>query len=284
MVNLRANLKALFLTTLATLLAFSIALLGRIEPQALVQNGFRSAGYLTDAVSLLVLSPAAIFVLLADYFYFSKGKFGSLANRISLPIFSILSIYFLVQIVLSISTSDYLLVLDFGEFRFVYPTLMIYVAAAFFVFSAQVVVSLWNKREKLISSSFRSAIMVSSIALIFFSAGQSFFFGRELLYRDPMPLGLLAASGSFVLVVELIRLRFIHRLMIGSIFSLALICVLYLTGGYSLSQSYDWAGRHVWDTIFSANIFPSLIFSTISLLVFQLTYSILRKKPKSLEN
>ncbi len=284
MVNFRANPKALFLTTLVTLLAFSIAVLGRIEPQALFQNGFRSAGYLIDAVSLLVLSPAAIFVLLADYFYFSKGKFGSAANRIFLLVFFILSFYFLVQIVLSISSSDYILVLGFGDFKFVYTSLVEYVAVFIFVFSVQVVVNLWNKRDKLSRRSFGTALLVSSIVLILFSAGQSFFFGKELLYRDPMPLGLLSAAGAFVLVVELIRLSLIPRLIIGSISSIMLMGALYLTGGYSLSQPSDWSGSYVWETIFSANTLPLLIFSTISLLVFQLSYSILRRKPKSLEN
>lgn len=284
MVNFRANLKSLFLTTLVTLLAFSIALLGRIEPQALFQNGFRSAGYLIDAVYLLVLSPAAIFILLADYFYFSRGKFGSFANRIALPIFSILSIYLLVQIVLSISTSDYLLVLGFGDFRFVYTSLVEYVAVFIFVFSIQVVVTLWNNRDQLTRRSFGPALLVSSIALILLSAGQSFFFGKELLYRDPIPLGLLSAAGAFVLVVELIRLSLIPRLIIGLISSIMLMGALYLTGGYALSQPSDLSDRYVWETILSANTFPSLIFSTISLLVFQLIYSVLRRKPKALES
>ena len=283
LVNINAKLRSLFLTTLGTLAAFSIAVLGRIEPAALFQHGFLSVQYLVAAILILMLSPATIFLLLADYFYFSKGNYRSAANKIFLLGFSILSFYFLAQIALSISSSDYLLRLGFGDFRFVYTSLVEYVAVFIFVFSFQVAVTLWNKRDQLSRRSFGPALLVSSIALILFSAGQSFFFGRELLYRDPMPLGLLSAAGAFVLIVELIRLSLIPRLIIGSISSIMLMGALYLTGGYSLSQPSDWSDRYVWETVFSANTFPLLIFSTISLLVFQLIYTILRRKPKSLE-
>lgn len=255
---------------LSSLGAFSLMMVGSIDPLALLQYGFASVVYLIGYTLILTLTPATLMVFVADYFYFVKGKTKDILRKIVLGVVSLVSIVWIIQAVQP----------DIS----VRAKYVAYAGVAMVVFFFQLFSIFWNKESGWRNGSFRLPVLVSGTALVTSSFGLFVFLGKDLTYRDPLPLGLLASAGLFVVVAESLRAKSIVRLPLASLASIGLIVVLFLNYGFALSIAFQWEPDHTWVTLTRPETIANLSFATISLLVFQITYTILRRKPKARES
>ena len=250
--------------------AFPLMMVGSIDPAALLQYGFASVVYFVGYTLILTLTPATLMVFVADYFYFVKSKTKDLLRKFVLGVVSLVSIIWIIQVVQPDIS---------GRAKIVG-----YVAVAMVVFFLQLISIFWNRESDWSNGSFRLAVLVSGTVLVMSSFGSFVLLGKDLTYRDPLPLGLLASAGLFVVIAESLRAKSIIRVPLASLASITMVVLLFLNYGFALSIAFKWEPDHSWATLTRPETMGSLKFAVISLIVFHLTYSILRRKPKSLEN
>jgi hypothetical protein len=217
-------------------------------------------------VLALLGTPASVFLVVTGFFYFgfhkSKGRKLVIAGSI-LAIAVTLSALTIYQ---TTATS--------GKGT---PQ---YIAIFFFLFSLQVLWGTWYRQPPLARSSFRTAVATSFGVLLVSSTVLFVVFGMEATYRDPVPLGLLAGSGLFIILMEAFRLKYVARAIIASLSSLALGLFLFFTFGFALSMGFSWDPDYSWSTLTSAATLTNLILAIVSLLLFQITYAVLRRQKK----
>jgi hypothetical protein len=250
-----------------TIGSYVVLMFGRIEPAVFLQLGIASLFWIAGYTLMIILTPATGMLLIADYFWFVKGKTKDVTARIILGIISVISIIWIYSIVISLANSS---------FRDV-----TYLAIAMAGFFAQVISRISRSEQTWGKGSFRFTFLASGFALSICSTTLFVLLGTDLTYRDPVPMGLLIAAGLFVVILEKLQLSYMPRFLIALLTSFGLLVALFFGFGFALSLSQSWAPDYAWSTLTSPDTIASLQFASVSLVVFMLAYVIIRRQHKA---
>lgn len=247
-----------------TLVALVALVVGRIEPLVFLQSGLSVFPWLLLGVLALIGTPASVFLVVAGFFYFGFHK--SKGRKLGVAVF----ILFLAVSLLALTFYQAAATSGKGIAQ--------YFAIFLFVFSIQVIYGKWSSEPISSRPSFRTSLAGSFALLLISSIVIFVLLGREATYRDPVPLGLLAGSGLFLILMEVFRFKYVARSIAASLCSLALVLFLFFTFGFALSMGFNWDPDFSWSTLTSADTLTNLILAVVSLILFQITYVALRRR------
>ena len=251
-----------------TLVALLVLVVGRIDPAVYLQSGLLVIGYIPLGIVALIGTPASVFLVVAGFFYFGfhKSKGGKRVVAVSALFIAVaLSALTFYQ---AISTSG----------KGISQHLALFIVA----FSSQVIYGTWQ-REPILSRPVFKIAVATSFGVLFVSSILLFMvIGKDATYRDPIPMGLLAGSGLFLILMELLRVKIFARIVIASLCSHGLVILLFFTFGFALSMGFSWNPDYSLRTLTSGATLNNLLIASISLSLFQITYAVLKRQKKKL--
>lgn len=248
--------------------SLTVVIVGMIEPARYMQLSWSALTWLAFGLLALIGSPSTVFLIIANFFYFRY--YNSKGRKLGVAVFIL---------VLAVSLSAltfYQAIATSGK------GIAQYLAIFFFVFSIQVIYGKWSSEPISSRASFTTSLAASFGLLLISSIVLFALFGMEATYRDPVPLGLLAGSGLFLILMEVLRLKYVARALIASLSSLALVLFLFFSFGFALSMGFNWGPDYSWSTLTSAATWTNLILAVVSLKLFQITYVALRGRKNKL--
>lgn len=246
------------------LVALTVLVIGRIDPLVYFQSGFSVIPWIPFGLLALIGNPASTFLVVAGIFFFGLHK--SKGRKLVVTV----SILFVAVSLSALTIYQATAVSGKGISQ--------YLAVFLFLFSVQVFYGTWWREPTLSRPSFKTSGAASFGVLVASSTVLFVIFGQEATYRDPVPLGLLAACGLFLILVESLRLKYVVRIVIASLSSLALVVFLFFTFGFALSMGFSFNPDYSWSTLISVATLTNLILAVVSLLLFQITYAALRRQ------
>ena len=250
------------------LAALLVLVLGRIDPSVYLQRGFSVIPWIVIGVLGLIATPASAFLIVAGFFYFEFHKLKGRKLVVAVSVLSIAAILSALTIYQTTLTSG--------------KGISQHLAVFCFVFSCQVIYGTLQHQPSLSKSNLKISLATSFGVLFVSSIVLFLLFGKDATYRDPVPLGLLAGSGLFLILMYVARVKIWYRGLIASLVSQGLVVLLFFTFGFALSMGFSWSPDYSWMTLTSQATLKNLLFALFSLFLFQITFVVLQARDQKL--
>jgi hypothetical protein len=254
---------SLILWSLGSLL---FLMLGSVNPELVSRTGPAVLIYVVPYAFMLILTPAALFLLVADYFYRAQFTPRNSQSKFLFWLVCAVSIFLIVQL------AEAIVFRKSGYF--------LYLAVALVVFCAQVLSTIRFQKDKVGGRAKIISLTVGMVVATGSSLALSLTLGSDFTYRDPLPLGLLASIALFIIILELVKARFLVRVLVGSTASVFLLVVLFFNFGFAISTGLSWTPDYSVEILAKPETLGLLITSAACLLLFQVVYSSLSSRAR----